>query len=121
MLVMFILQVYVNGCVESWTVAGSFGQRRFLADTPIFVVGLATLMARPAGATWRWTRMVVIGLCLWWNLGLMAQFALHRMDRQNLTPGENARQTFLVLPREVPTLAWRYLFDRQSFYGVSRQ
>src|SRR5579871_540629 len=31
-IVMLVLQVYVSGCVESWTVAGSFGQRRFVAD-----------------------------------------------------------------------------------------
>ena len=31
-LLMVALQVYVSGTVESWTVAGAFGQRRFVAS-----------------------------------------------------------------------------------------
>ncbi len=60
-------------------------------------------------------------LCLWWNLGLIAQFALHRMDRQRLTLRENAWNTFVVLPREAPAILWRYFTDRSSFYGRQRQ
>ena len=41
MLLMVALQVYVSGAVESWTVAGAFGQRRFVAVTIFLVVGLA--------------------------------------------------------------------------------
>jgi hypothetical protein len=55
-------------------------------------------------------------LCVWWNLGLMAQFGLNRMDRQQLTLVENARATFLDLPLEAPAIAWRYFTDRSSFY-----
>ena len=40
---MVALQVYVSGAVESWTVAGAFGQRRFVAMTILLVVGLAAL------------------------------------------------------------------------------
>ena len=36
-------QVYVAGSVESWTVAGAFGQRRFVNLTIILVIGLAAL------------------------------------------------------------------------------
>ena len=36
-------QVYVAGSVESWTVAGAFGQRRFVGLTAVFLVGLAAL------------------------------------------------------------------------------
>lgn len=114
MLVMFAAQVYVSGCVESWTVAGSFGQRRFVATTPLLVIGLAAVHAWP-----RATRRVALGLaavCLWWNLGLMAQFGLHTMDRQRLTLADNARATFITLPSAAPSLVWRYLTDRSSFY-----
>ena len=38
--VMLALQAYVSGSVESWTVAGSFGQRRFVALTPLLALGL---------------------------------------------------------------------------------
>jgi hypothetical protein len=43
------------------------------------------------------------------------------MDRQQLTLGDNAWQTFVELPREAPSLAWRYLSDRDSFYRQPRQ
>ena len=37
----FLLTWYINGAIKTWTTAGSFGARRFLNCTPIFVVGLA--------------------------------------------------------------------------------
>jgi hypothetical protein len=51
----------------------------------------------------------------------MVQFGTHTMDRQRLTLRENAWTTFVVLPREAPTLVWRYLTDRASFYNRPRQ
>ncbi|HEY7474986.1 MAG TPA: hypothetical protein VH679_08240 [Vicinamibacterales bacterium] len=123
-LVMVVLQAYVSGAVESWTVAGSFGQRRFVGLTPILTLGVASLMG--TAAAWRSraaTACVTLAFvtCLWWNLGLMVQFGTNTMDRQRLTLRENARSTFLVLPREVPTLVWRYLTDRASFYNQPRR
>jgi len=121
LVLMFAIQAYSSGSVESWTVAGSFGQRRFVALTPILIVGLAVLLAR-VGAGWpRRIVITAIALSIWWNLGLMAQFGLHRMDRQRLTLAENARQTFVVLPLEAPRLVWRYFFDRSSLYKLPRQ
>jgi hypothetical protein len=137
-------QVYISGAVESWTVAGSFGQRRFVALTPLLTLGLAAVLVtispgltasakataspptqsrgrtRPPLAA-RAVLAATLALCIWWNVGLIAQFGLHRMDRQRLSLGENARQTFLVLPRELPGLALRYLTDRDSFYRLPRE
>lgn len=121
-LLMVAAQVYMSGVVESWTVAGSFGQRRFVALTPLLTLGLAAVFAASSGRTAaRAALAALVGLCLWWNIGLMAQFGLHRMDRQRLTLGENARQTFFVLPRELPGLVYRYVTDRASFYRLPRQ
>ena len=47
---MVVLQVYTAGSVESWTVAGAFGQRRFVALTPLLVIGLAVLCASVSSA-----------------------------------------------------------------------
>ena len=44
LLVMCIAQIYTSGIVESWTVAGSFGQRRFVALTPVLTIGVATIL-----------------------------------------------------------------------------
>ena len=62
-LAMTAVQVYVAGSVESWTVAGAFGQRRFVALTAVLVIGLAALLASVAAggwwrlrSPWRWRR-----------------------------------------------------------------
>jgi hypothetical protein len=122
-LVMFVLQVYIIGSVESWTVAGAFGQRRFVAVTPLLALGLAALAhrAREAPRTFRRLLTAVVALCIWWNLGLMALFGLHMMDRQRLTLRENAWSVFVEVPRLAPSLVYRYLMDRESFYRVPRR
>ena len=71
-----------------------------------------------------WSRRalaLIVFLCIWWNLGLMAQFGLNRMDRKRLALKDNAYVTFVELPREAPSIAWRYLFDRKSLYKLPRQ
>jgi hypothetical protein len=121
-LVMGALQVWVAGSIESWTVAGSFGQRRFLALTPLLALGLAALWPSAAHSRRRrvsWTAGVA--LCIWWNIGLMAQFGLHTMDRQRLAVAANARATFLELPAALPSIVWRYFTDRSSLYGLPRR
>jgi hypothetical protein len=121
-LIMFALQAYIAGAVESWTVAGAFGQRRFVSITPLVVIGLALLLSRAADRP-KWIRpaaSAVVVICVWWNLGLMAQFGLHTMDRERLTLRENAWQSFVELPTRAPALAWRYLTDRSSFYNRPR-
>lgn len=112
------LQVYINGAVESWTVAGAFGQRRFVELTPLLVLGLSALLTLGAATRVLW---LTAACCIWWNLGLLLQFGTHRMDRQRLTLRDNAWVTFVELPREAPALVWRYLTDRGSFYRQPRQ
>ena len=98
--------------------AGSFGQRRFIATTALLVVGLAWWQTRTRARAAIWLRRGVLVLCVWWHVGLMAQFALNTMDRQRLTLRQNAYWTFVTLPPLLPQLAWRYAFDRSSFYGL---
>ena len=114
-LLMVALQVYVAGSVESWTVAGAFGQRRFVALTILLVIGLAALRASVAGAT-RAVIAVASAVSIWWNVALMAQFGTGMMDRQRLELGRNAYNAFVTLPRVAPELAWRYVVHRESFY-----
>ena len=117
MLLMVALQVYVSGAVESWTVAGAFGQRRFVSVTVLLVIGLAALReAIPARAP-RMLLNVAVGVAIWWNVALMAAFATRMMDRQRLEPKQNAYDAFVTLPRLVPALIYQYLVDRSSFYN----
>jgi hypothetical protein len=102
-------------------VSGSFGQRRFIAITPLVVLGLAAWFSYARNAWTRRAMALVVLLCIWWNVGLMAQFGLHRMDRKKLNLRDNARVTFIELPREGPGIVWKYLFDRSSLYKLPRQ
>ncbi len=120
LLVVVVLQTWVSGSVESWTVAGAFGQRRFVALTPILAVGLAALLQATSTRLPRAVVAAALIVLVWWNVGLMAQFGLHLMDRQRLTLVENARVTFVDLPMRMPSLVVRYLFERESFYGLGR-
>jgi hypothetical protein len=119
MLVMIGLQVYVSGSVESWTVAGAFGQRRFVALTIVLTIGLAAMIA-VVGSRWRGPMGIVLALCVWWNLALIVEFGTGLMNRQRLEPRRNAYDAFVTLPRMLPSLAYRYLFDRESFYQQRR-
>jgi hypothetical protein len=115
-LVMAALQVYVTGSVESWTVAGAFGQRRFVALTILLTIGLAAVLAMARGGAMRVATYAVLALSVWWNLALIAAFGTGMMDRQRLEPRRNAYVAFVALPAMIPDLAYRYLFDRESFY-----
>lgn len=122
LIVMTAIQIYVAGSVESWTVAGAFGQRRFVALTPILTLGLAALLTEvaPRGLMSLIATITMVAAC-WWNIGLMAQFGAGLMNRQKLEPARIAYNTFVVLPRTLPGLAWRYVVDRASFYESARR
>jgi hypothetical protein len=121
LLLAVLSQVYIAGCVESWTVAGAFGQRRFVGLSAVMLVGLAALwpIADRRGPDPTPARAAVVALFVlgaWWNLGLMAQFGGGLMDRQRLTLADNAYHTFVTVPRRLPELVYRYVFARHSFY-----
>jgi hypothetical protein len=120
LLLVSLLQVYVAGSVESWTVAGAFGQRRFVSLTAPLVVGIAALLAVTPSPAWRRITGVLLGVAVWWNVALAVQFGAGLMDRQRLEPARIAYNTFVVVPRALPGLAWRYVFDRASFYESAR-
>jgi hypothetical protein len=106
----------VGGSVESWTVAGAFGQRRFVALTVLLVIGLAALTQIISTRVFA----IVVALAVYWNLALIAEFATGLMDRQRLAPTKNAYDAFVTVPLKAPSLAYRYLFERRSFYRGPR-
>jgi hypothetical protein len=116
MLLMYASQVYVSGSVESWTVAGGYGQRRFVALTILLVIGLAALQEGARRVAARTIIGVLTVVAIYWNIALIAEFGTGLMDRQRLSPAQNAYHAFVTLPREAPALVYRYVFDRSSFY-----
>ena len=112
-------QVYVSGSVATWSLAGAFGQRRFTGVTLCLVVGLAWLQSWASTARARGVLVqAAVVAAVWWNLGLAFQFGERSMDRQRLDLPRNAYATFVELPRRVPALIYRYVFDRGSFYAA---
>jgi hypothetical protein len=114
-LLMVFSQLYVSGSVSSWT-GSTFGQRRLIGLTVFLAIGLAGLLRVGASAMARSAIVGVIVLCTWWNLGLVAQFGTSLMNRQRLELADNAYHNFVTVPRMLPELAYRYVFDRESFY-----
>ncbi len=140
---MVMAQIYLLGALDSWTSAGAFGQRRFVGMTMFFVLGLTVLFDLPI-ATWQralarplraspfdrltatlrsvegslgpQALVLLVLVTIYWNLALMALFGTELMSRQRLEVRRNAYDAFVTLPRIAPSLAYRYVFDRQSFY-----
>lgn len=116
LVLMAALQVYIGGSVDSWSVAGGFGQRRFVALTAAMVIGLAFVFDRVRIPAARTAVAVAAALCVYWNVALVAEFGTRLMSHEGLEPARNAYDAFVTLPRQAPSLAYRYLFERSSFY-----
>jgi hypothetical protein len=120
-LLMAAAQVYVGGSIESWTVAGAFGQRRFVGLTILLVLGVATVwkLASTASPFARYAFIACAALAIWWNVAMMALFGAGLMDRQRIELARNAYDAFFTLPRMAPRLVYRYFADRESFYQTA--
>lgn len=113
LLVGLLLQVWINGSVESWSSAGAFGARRFVASTPLFAFGLAVLLAFALPRVGRVACAAVLGLTIWWNVSLMIQFGLRLMDRQRLEWPKVAVNQVTEVPPRLARVAWLFFTDRE--------
>jgi hypothetical protein len=120
LLVALLLQVWINGSVDSWTQAGAFGSRRFVGATPLLAWGLAALLAV---ILTRMGRRAVAALLLafaWWNVSLMVQFGLKLMDRQGLEWPRVAVSQVSQVPRHLGRAAWLFFTDRERLVREGR-
>lgn len=108
-----LVQVWINGSVESWTQAGAFGSRRFVSATPLFAWGLAALLVPALSRLGRTVSALLLSLFVWWNVSLMVQFGLKLMDRQRLEWPRVAVNQVREVPRHIGRAAWLYLTDRE--------
>jgi hypothetical protein len=115
-----LLQVWINGSVDSWSQAGAFGSRRFVGITVAFAWGLTALVAavRPRLGT----RATAAGLALfvWWNVSLMVQFGLRLMDRQRLEWPKVAVNQVTAVPSRVGRVALLFFTDRERLVREGR-
>jgi len=114
----FAAQVWINGSFgTTWHLSGSFGFRRLIEATPIFVLGLALLaerarLPRPAVA--------LLGVLLvTWNVGLIYQWAVLGASDRTLRAGlvwDGMLERQVGLPARLGGDVWRLLWDRASFF-----
>jgi len=115
-----LLQVWINGSVESWSVAGAFGARRFVSSTPCFAVGLATLLALAGSRRRRLGSGALLLVFVWWNVSLMVQFGLRLMDRQRLEWPKVAVNQLIEVPAEAGRALRLFFTDRERLVRESR-
>lgn len=115
-----LLQVWINGAVESWSQAGAFGSRRFVAATPIFAWGLAALLQALHARLPRPALAGAVLLAIWWNVSLMVQFGLKLMDRQRLEWPHVAVNQVTEVPRRLARTAFLYVTDREQLVKETR-
>ena len=116
--VVFAAQVAVVGSYDTWWGGASFGARRFMNCTPIFVIGLAALLTGMRPLAHR-IAVVGIGLLVLWNFGLAIQYGTGLIPRDEpVTMATIARNQVVEVAPRMFGVGWRFLVDRSSFYGV---
>jgi hypothetical protein len=110
---MVAIQIYSAGSVESWTVAGAFGQRRFIALTAVMVIGYAALQQALTRPPARRALMIGTVIAVYWNLALIAEFSIGLMDRQRLEWPKVAVNQFTEVPRRLGRTALVFFTDRE--------
>jgi len=110
----FLAQTYINGAFgTTWHLRGAFGFRRLIECTPIFALGLAALVGWVRPRVGVWPILAVAALLVYWNVGLIAQWALLRPAiRRDLIWGDMLRWQFVEVPRQVVGRLGALLFDR---------
>lgn len=83
MLLAFALQVWINGAFgTTWHLSGAFGFRRFVECSPLFIVGLATLLNKLQARISVTVLGVIVALFICWNFGLVANATLFNGETQ---------------------------------------
>jgi hypothetical protein len=122
LLVAFVLQVYIAGAFLTWQSASSFGQRRFINSTIIFVLGAAAVMSWAlANGVPKWLVGGVAALFVAWNAGLLMQYALWCSPQRQGLDWNVVLQGQLEIPFKAFGLIRDFIFDRAKFYRSTQQ
>jgi hypothetical protein len=98
----FLSQTYINGAFgTTWHLSRSFGFRRLIECTPIFVLGLAMLLAWLRPRVGRWPLLLCAICLIYWNIGLIAQWTFVRPQlRDGLIWDDMLRYQIVEVPRQ---------------------
>ena len=101
----FLAQTYINGAFgTTWHLSRSFGFRRLIECTPIFVLGLAPLVEWLRARAGRWPLLLVAIFLIYWNIGLIAQWTFVRPEiRDGLIWDSMLEYQFVEVPARPPT------------------
>ena len=123
LLLAFLVELYVSASFQTWTMQGSFGPRRLIGVSPVYIAGLGYLgwwlneRRRGKHLSRRW----LIGLAaflIFCNFSLIFQYSAIRTteDRLNLDPVRVVTDEFTKVPGKVIDTANNFLFHREKFY-----
>jgi hypothetical protein len=103
-----------------WDGISSYGNRFFVSLTPVFVLGLASLLVAYE-QLWRSRRaavsssVAVLGLLIAWNFGLIFQWGMHLIpDRGPISWTQMVSNQFRVVPADLSESLSRYFTGRHE-------
>jgi hypothetical protein len=115
----FLAYLYAIGCYQDWHGISSYGNRFFVALTPLFILGFAAFLDRLARAwqprrakafAWAATALFVV-----WNLGLVFQWGMHLIpERGPISWRAATYNQVAVVPVEMAGATKTYLTRRTS-------
>jgi hypothetical protein len=111
----FLAQTYINGAFgTTWHLSRSFGFRRLIECTPIFVLGLAALIMTLRERLGTWPLLLLALVLVYWNVGLIAQWTVVRPAeaRPGLVWHNMLYYQFVEVPRQVVGRLFQIFFDR---------
>lgn len=115
-LLTFLAFWYLIASYDDWHGQSSFSNRFFLSLTPLFVCGLAALLAavrERLGATAFRVAPAVIALLVLWNIGFIFQWGTGLINKRGpISWAKMVRQQLTVVPREIPRTAYLFVTDR---------
>ncbi len=102
----FAAQVVVVGSWSAWWAGASFGNRYFIAALPFLAIGLSRWLenATPSG---RRRRALLVVLLIFWNLGLLVQYATQMVPREDAVAWSRVVRQNLT---DVPRWLWHRIF-----------
>jgi hypothetical protein len=109
----FVLELYLLACLDTWQGGAGFGLRYIISGTAVLTFGLAALYSR-----WH-PRLTpaVSAFFVVWNLFMVIQASTGMIPRAgHFRISVMVRNQFTRVPAKLADVAYRYMFDRSSFY-----
>ncbi len=124
----FLAYYYFISSYPDWDGLSSFGNRFFISLTPIFILGLASLLETCSEAAAKASRAfaiasAVIALFIVWNLGFVFQWGTHMVPaRGEISWSAMARNQFTGVPlRMGHSLETYFLHRRDMMQHIERE